>query len=131
MNCCAIMDKTKMLNHFNNKLRIALRYPEIAFSVFYRQFLYNLYKYHWLHHGNVRTLPCELVILASKKCFLDCATCGTKAMYGSDDKFSDFLELKYMKKIADDVSKWRTPIYAKITGGEITMHPHFLEILDY
>jgi MoaA/NifB/PqqE/SkfB family radical SAM enzyme len=125
---------TKVAHHLadiRNKVGAVLRYPEIASSMMYRQSLYRFYKNHWLHRGKVLTLPCEIVALISRKCFLNCVTCGTKAMYGSDERFTDFFELDYLKKMADELATWRSPKYVKMTGGEPTMHPDFVEIMQY
>jgi len=93
--------------------------------------MYRLYKHDWMHGGKARTLPCEIVVLLSRQCFLNCATCGTKAMYGSDERFTDFLDVRDMRRMADELASWRSPVYVKMTGGEATMHPQFFEILDY
>lgn len=118
-------------NNSYRKAQAVLKYPKIAASMIYRMGLYKMYNYDRLHNGRTLTLPCEIVFILSRKCFLNCATCGTLALYGSDEKFEDFIELKYMKKIADELATWRSPKYVKLTGGEATMHPDFLEIVDY
>jgi MoaA/NifB/PqqE/SkfB family radical SAM enzyme len=118
-------------NNLYRKVQAVLSYPRIAASMIYRMGLYKMYNYNRLHNGRALTLPCELVFILSRKCFLDCATCGTRALYGSDDMFADFIELDHMKKVADELATWHSPKYVKLTGGEASMHPEFIEILNY
>lgn len=118
-------------NNIFRKIQAAARYPHIATSMLYRQSLFKMYQWDWIHQGRVFTLPCEVVVLLSRKCFLNCITCGIRAIYGSDDRFTDFFEFKYMRKIADELAGWHTPVYVKMTGGEPSMHPEFFEIINY
>jgi radical SAM protein with 4Fe4S-binding SPASM domain len=118
-------------NNFLNITQTLVKYPRIGRSLLYRQSLYGIYKNKWIHKGKARTLPCEIVVILSRRCFLNCATCGTSVLYGSDNTPADFIETRYMKKIADELSTWLTPVYVKLTGGEASLHPDFFEILRY
>jgi MoaA/NifB/PqqE/SkfB family radical SAM enzyme len=118
-------------SNYTKIIKTAMKYPAITRSMIYRQNLYKFYSSRLFNRGKVYTRPTELVVLISRKCFLNCVMCGTKAMYGSDERFSDYFELKYIKKIADEIAEWKSPIYVKLTGGEAMMHPQFEEIIDY
>ena len=107
------------------------QYKSIALPILFRQLFYNIYKFPSLHHGSVRTLPYEIVALISRKCFLSCVTCGAKAMYGSDKKFTDFIDTSLLRRIADELASWKKLVYVKMTGGEPAMHPDLFDILEY
>lgn len=108
-----------------------VRHWDIAFPILIRQILFGLYKLHSLHNGEVRSLPKEIVVLVTRKCFLNCAICGTKHLYDNDERFADFFPTGDLKKLADEVSAWPHKPYIKMTGGEASLHPDFFEILDY
>lgn len=120
-----------VFGNYTQKARAVIRYPRLAASVMYRQFMYRFHQTRLLGNGKAHFLPCEIVALISRKCFLNCITCGTKALYGSDDRFEDFMATEVVRRMADELSKWPTPIYIKMTGGEPTMHPEFYSIIDY
>lgn len=69
----------------------------------------------------------ELIIEVSHNCNLSCIMCGFGSQKISNDKFMDFKRVKF---IVDNIGKDAELI--RLNGrGESTIHPEFVEILEY
>lgn len=79
------------------------------------------------------SLPRDIVIRATEKCFLHCKFCAQGGERGRVDQNNlslDPVEKETFQKIIHETSKWRIKPFIKITGGEpLVLGNYFLDVI--